>query len=224
MKKQVVVIGLGRFGVSLASSLSRSGHEVLAVDSDARKVQSIAAQITHAIHADTTDEAVLEELGIRNFDIAVVAIGSDVQSSVLATVLLKRLGVPYVIARANNPPHGEILRKIGADKVVFPEHDMGDRLAHEIRLGNVKDYLPVAPGYGITSIEAQAEFAGQTLAELGAGPKGKEGIAVLLIQRGKEVMITPSMSEVVKPGDILIVAGGDDKLEAFLARIMIRKP
>lgn len=223
MKKQVVVIGLGRFGVSLATSLSNMGHEVMALDMNDRKVQSVATQITHAIHADATDETVLNELGIRNFDVAVVAIGSDIQSSVLAIVLLKRMGIPYIIARANNRSHGEILAKIGADKVVFPEDDAGNRLAHEIRLRNVLDYLPVSPRYGVTSIEAQAEFIGQTLEELGLGPKGKESIAALLIQRGNEAIITPSMSEVVKQGDKLIVAGSDDKLEAFLARIMVQK-
>lgn len=223
MKKQIVVVGLGRFGLSLANSLSSSGHDVLALDTDERQVQSASAQITHAVHADATNEAVLNELGVRNFDIAVVAIGSDIQSSVLATILLKRLGIPCVIARANNTLHGDILSRIGADKVVFPEYETGNRVAHEIRLGNVSDYLPVASGYGITRIDAQEKLVGQTLAELGFGPKAKESVAVLLLRRGNEVLVAPSLSETVKSGDMLIVAGTDDKLAALLGRIMVNQ-
>lgn len=220
MKRQVVIVGLGRFGVSLATSLSNMGHQVLALDSNERKVQSVAAKLTRAITADATDEAVLNELGIKNFDVAVVAIGSDIQSNVLAAVLLKKLGIPYVIARANNKMHAEILQKIGVDKVVSPEYEAGNRLAHEIRLGNVSDYLPVTSRYGIAAIEVQEKLAGQTLADLGVGPRGREGIAALLIQRGNEVIVAPAMSETLKKGDTLTVAGSDDKLETFLARIM----
>src|SRR3972149_10498577 len=142
MKRQVVVVGLGRFGISLAGSLSSAGYDVLALDSSERNVQAASAQITHAVHADATDEAVLNELGVKDFDVAIVAIGSDIQSSVMATVLLKKLAIPYVIARANNLLHAEILKRIGADKGGFPEYDMGNRVAHELVLGNVSDYLP----------------------------------------------------------------------------------
>lgn len=221
MKKQIVVIGLGRFGVSLAISLSNMGHEVLALDTNEREVQSVSTQVTHAIHADATDETVLNELGIKNFDIAVVAIGSDIQSSVLVVVLLKNMGIPYIIARANNKAHGEILKKIGADKVVFPEEDAGNRLAHEIRLRDVSNYLSVTPKYGIVGIEAKDALVGKTLADLGIGPKGKEGIATLLIQRGHEIIISPNTTDVIKPGDRLIVSGGDDKLEAFFERVKV---
>jgi trk system potassium uptake protein TrkA len=221
MKKQVVIIGLGRFGTSLANTLTGNGLDVLALDNNERKVQSVAAQVTHAVHADATDETVLEELGVRNFDIAVVAIGSDIQSSVLATVLLRKLGIPYVVARANNMLHGEILKKIGADKVVFPEYESGNRAAHEVLLRGVMDYFPVAPKYGITNIEARAEFVDQTLTKLGFGPKGRDSIAVLIIHRGNELIFNPSMSEIIKSGDMLIVAGSDDKLEDLLTRLAI---
>jgi trk system potassium uptake protein TrkA len=223
VKRQVVVVGLGRFGTSLASSLSDSGYDVLAVDSNERNVQAASAQITHAVHADATDEAVLNELGVKDFDVAIVAIGNDIQSSVMATVLLKKLEIPYVVARANNPLHAEILKKIGADKVVFPEYDMGNRVAHELMLGNVADYLPVSHKYGIVSVEAQERVAGQTLAQLGAGPRGREGIAALLIRRGNEVIITPSPSEIIKARDVLILAGSDDGLESFLSKEGLRK-
>jgi trk system potassium uptake protein TrkA len=223
MKRQVVVIGLGRFGTSVASSLSGSGYDVLAVDSGEREVQLASTSITHSVHADATDEAVLNELGVKDFDVAVVAIGSDIQSSVLVTVLLKKLGIPYVVARANNMLHGEILRKIGADKVVFPEYEMGNRVAHELLLGNVSDYLPVTSRYGIISIEAQDDFGGQTLADLGIGPRGRDSVGALLIRRGNEVIITPAVSEVIKAGDVLILAGTDDRLETFLTRNVEKK-
>jgi trk system potassium uptake protein len=223
MKKQVLVVGLGRFGSSVANSLSDAGYDVLAIDSREREVQAASAQISHVVQADATSESVLNELGIKEFDIAIVAVGSDIQSSVMATVLLKKLGVPYVIARANNMLHGDILKKIGADKVVFPEFDMGNRVAHELLLGNVSDYLSVTRRYGLISIEATPELVGHTLADLDIGPRGKESIGALVIRRGGEVILTPSLSESVKAGDMLVLAGTDDGLESFLGRISFGK-
>jgi trk system potassium uptake protein len=217
MKKQVVVVGLGRFGTSIASVLAESGYDVLAIDSGERNVQLASTQLAHVVHADATDEAVLNELGIKEFDIGIVAIGTDIQSSVLVTVLLKKLGVPYVIARANNNLHAEILGKIGADKVVSPEYDMGNRIAHELALGNVTSYLPVSKRYGIVSIEVNEEMNGRTLNDLDIGPKGKDSVGALLIRRHNEIILSPSLSEPVKTGDILILAGVDNKLEEFLS-------
>jgi trk system potassium uptake protein TrkA len=220
MGKQIVVVGLGRFGISLAATLSRIGHDVLALDRDAEIVQNAASQVTHAVHAEASNEAALRELGIGNFDIAVVAIGSDIQSSVLTTILLKRLGIPYVIARANNDLHGDILEKIGADKVVYPEHEMGERVGHEATLGDIAGYMSLIPGYGIAKVEAKPVFVGKTLADLGVGPRGRFGVAVLLIQRGKEVIVTPRESETIATGDVLVISGNDDKLGEFLAKAM----
>lgn len=219
MKRQVIVIGLGRFGESVARSLTKIGHDVLAVDASEQKVQNISAEVTHAVHADATNEQALEELGASNFDIAIVAIGTDVQSSVLTTILLKTLGIPYVIARANNKLHGEILRKIGADKVVFPENEMGDRVAHEVRLGGVSSYLPITSGYGIARIEIPENLKGKNLAELGFGRGAKEGVSMLLTQRGNEIKVAPSLSENVQTGDVLVISGSDDRLESFLAKM-----
>lgn len=218
-RRQVVVVGLGRFGTSLATSLTESGYDVLALDATERKVQEASAHITHAVHADATDESVLTELGVKGFDIAIVAIGSDIQSSVLATVLLKKLGIPYVVARANNMLHGEILRRIGADRVVFPEHEMGNRIAHELLLGNVSDYFPVMPRFGIISFEAPESLEGRTLSDLGVGPRGRENVGVLIIRRGNEVIITPNLGELVRRGDVLILSGTDERLEAFLQKM-----
>jgi len=217
MKKQVMVIGLGRLGVALASTLHALGHDVLALDIDEKNVQNMASQVTRAIQADACNEATLRELGISNFDIAIVTT-SEVESSVLTTVLLKRLGVPYIIARASDELHGSILEKIGADKVVYPEREMGTGIAHALTLGDVIDYIPVTAGYGVVRLALPLSFIGQTLSELGFGPKGKWKVAVLLMLRKQEVTITPSNDEVVKAGDVLVVSGSWDNLEELIGK------
>lgn len=224
MKKQIVVIGLGRFGTSLATTLFNSGHEVLALDEDEERIQHITAQITHAVQADATNESILKDLGINNFDIAIVAMGSDIKSNVLSTILLKKLGVKYVIARANDELHGSILEKIGADTVVYLEREMGTRMAQGITLAHVSDYMAVAPGYGIAKLKAPPQIVGQKLSELGCGPKGKWEVALLLLQREKEILVNPSQREVIEPDDMLVLAGNHDKLEKLLVEIQNYKP
>ncbi len=223
MKKQIVVIGLGRFGISLATTLMAEGHDVLAVDKDENKVQNIASQVTHAIQADATNEAVLKELGVADFEIAIVAIGSAIQNSVLATILLKKLGVKYVIARANDELHGSILEKIGADNVVYAEREMGARVARGVTLIEVSDYMTVVPGYGIAKFKVPPHLAGDSLSSLGFGRTGEWEVAALLIQREKEVIVTPGASEKIQLDDVLILAGGDDKLEKMLAEFREKK-
>ena len=216
MKKQVLILGLGRLGISLATTLFNMGHDVMAIDDDEKRVQNMSSQITHAVQGDATDEAVLKELGVGNFDVAIVTMGLSIQSSVLSTILLKKLGVPYVIARAENELHGSILEKIGADKVVFPEREMGTMLAHGLTLSDIDDYIPVAPDYGVSKLTALPYFRGKTLSELELGRRGKWGLAVLLIKRGREVIVTPDKEEQVRKEDVLILSGSDDKLEQFL--------
>ena len=217
MKKQIVVIGLGQFGTSLATTLACLGHDVLALDRNEREVQNIASQVTHAVQVDATSEAVLKELGVGNFDIAIVGIGARIESSVLATILVKKLGIPYVIARADSELHGSILEKIGADTVVYPECETGVRVAQGVTLLDVSDYMSLTPGYGVSKLEAPPYFVGRKLNELGFVRKGKWEVAVFLIMRGDEVVVSPRQSEVVKPDDILIVAGSHDNLEKLLA-------
>jgi len=216
MKKQVVVIGMGRFGVSLATTLSNMGHDVLALDIDENCVQNISSEVTHAVQADSTNEAVLKELGINNFDVAIVAMGSAIESSVLSAILLKKIGIPYLIARAENELHGSILDKIGVDVVVYPEREMGTRVASSLTLTGVSDYMQVVPGYGVTKLTAPSYFVGEKLSDLGFGPKGKWAIAALLLQRKDEVIVNPSQRSTIKADDILILAGNDDDLEKLL--------
>ncbi|MEL5900799.1 TrkA family potassium uptake protein, partial [Clostridium sporogenes] len=138
-RKQFVVIGLGRFGTSVAKTLYTLGNDVLAIDSSEDIVQSIADSVTHSVQIDATDENSLRSLGIRNFDVAVITIGSDIQASTMATLLVKEMGVKYIIAKANTEIHAKVLYKIGADRVVFPERDMGVRVAHNLVSTNILD-------------------------------------------------------------------------------------
>jgi trk system potassium uptake protein TrkA len=218
MKKQIVVIGLGRFGTSLATTLACLGHDVLALDRSEKEVQSIASQVTHAVQVDATNETLLKELGVGSFDIAIVGIGARVDSSVLITILLKKLGIPYVIAKADSELHGSILEKIGADRVVYPECEMGVRVAQGVTLLDVSDYMPLSPGYGISKLEAPPYFVGKRLNELGFVKKGKWEVAVFLIMRDSEIIVSPRQNEVVKADDVLIIAGSHDSLEKLLAK------
>ena len=213
MKKQVVVVGLGRFGSSVARELYQTGHDVLAIDLEESNVQELLGMVTYAVKADATNETVLEELGVSNFDVGLVGIGSDMQSSILVTVLLKSQGVPFIIARAANQLHGNTLERVGADKVVYPEQEMGRRLAHtEFNPGEL-DYMEIAPSTGISKMRPLGSMIRQTLEEAGlSGPREKYGVAVLAIRRSREVLLTPSKDEEIKPGDVLIVAGKNEEL------------
>ena len=216
MKKQVAIIGLGQFGSSLAREVFKLGHDVLAIDDDEKKVQNIISDITHAVQADATDEAVLAELGVKNFDIAVVAMGESIQNNVLTTVILKKLNVPYVIARAENELHQSILEKIGADKVIFVEREMGQRVAQSLEVKNEFDGVSVIHGYSVVKLEATEQIVDKQIQDMELGRGGTYDIAVLLIQRGREVIFSPPLMDVVKAGDILILAGTDDNIDRWL--------
>ncbi len=210
IRRQVIVVGLGRFGQSIARSLAELGHEVLAVDRDERPVNDVSDFVTQAVQADATDEEVLREMGVGHFDIGVVAISDDVKSSILVTLLLKRLGTKHVICKAQDELHGEILEKVGADRIVYPELETGVRIAHSLTSPDLVDYLAVMPGYGIAKLIAPVPFHGKELGDLDLR---KHGITVLALQRGHEVMLNPSRSEIVAPGSTLVLAGRDDQLE-----------
>src|SRR5512133_861035 len=211
-RKQIVVIGLGRFGHSVARALAELGHEVLRIDRDEKAVSDAAEFVTQAVQADATDEDALKEMGVRNFDVGVVAIGEDVKSSILVTLLLKRLGTKQVISKAQDELHGEILEKVGAGRVVYPEHETGVRVAHSLASPDLVDYLAVTPGYGIAKLIAPASFHGK---ELGNLEMRKYGVTVLALQHGAEVILNPTRSEIVLPGSALVLAGRDDQLEGI---------
>jgi trk system potassium uptake protein TrkA len=213
MKKQVVVVGLGRFGSSVAHELYQMGHDVLALDTDEARIQGMLGQATYAVKADATNESVLRDLGVQNFDVGVISIGSNIQSSILATVLLKTLGVSFVIARANNPLHGDTLERIGADKVVYPERETGLRVAHILFNPGVLDYMEIVTGFGMVKVRPPDNMVNRTLESAGLSEaRDKYGIAVLAIRRGREYILIPAMDEVIRPGDQLIVAGKDEHI------------
>ena len=216
MKKQVVVIGLGRFGSGLARSLYNLGHDVLAMDTNEERVQSMMGQVTYPITGSGTNETVLREMGIPEYSAAVVAVGSDIVSSVLTCVLLKTMGVPYIVARAHDEVHGSALERIGIDKVVHAESEMGMRLAHNLFNPNLHEYLEIAPTFGLSRMKVPQGYVNKTLKELGfSGPRDKYGLAVLAIARGREITLNPDVDDKVQVGDTLILAGKDDLLESL---------
>jgi trk system potassium uptake protein len=217
MKKQIIVIGLGRFGISIATTLQNMGHDVLAVDQDEKCVASVVNTLTRTVQANATSETFLKEIGVKDFDVAIVAVGSSVESSVLCTLLLKKMGVKYIIARADEQLHGSILEKIGADVVVYPEREMGLRTAHRVNMRDVTDYMPVGDGYGIAAVPAFQSIIGLRVFDLGFGQRGKWEIALLLIQRKNEVIVSPVGGEIIRENDVLIVSGADDKMEHLLS-------
>lgn len=210
-KKQYAVIGLGRFGTSVARTLYESGNDVLAIDKDAEAVQEISDYVTHSVVIDATDESALANLGIRNFDVAVVAIGGNIQSSILATLLIKEAGVKYIVAKGNNELHAKVLYKTGADKVILPERDMGVRVAHNIVSSNILDYIELASDYSIMEIEALEKWVGKTLKELDI--RKKYGINIIAIKTKEEINVSPSPDLKIADKDILIAIGKDKNLE-----------
>ncbi|RKD27295.1 trk system potassium uptake protein TrkA [Caminicella sporogenes DSM 14501] len=216
MKKQFAVIGCGRFGSSIAKVLFDMGHEVLAIDKSEEIVQNIANYVTHAVQADATDENSIKALGIRNFDVAVVTIGSNIQSSILITLMVKEIGVKYVVAKAQNELHAKVLYKIGADRVVFPEREMGVRVAHNLVSSNIMDYIELAPDYSIVEIAALDEWIGKSLIDINM--RSKYGINVMAIKHGADINIAPRASDVIMQGDVLVVIGHNDDLRKIEKR------
>ena len=209
--KQYLVLGLGRFGESLAMTLYKMGHEVLAVDSDADLVDSIAPHVTQAIQIDATDESALQSLGVRNFDAAIVSIGQNMRDSILVCVLLKELGVPYLIAKATDELHAKVLRKVGVDRVVFPERDMGMRLAKSLLTPNVQELIDLSDDYQLLETILPAKWAGDTI--IGIDVRRRFGISILAIHRGKQFFVSPEADFAFEAGDILLVLGKKDDID-----------
>ncbi|MGG3914489.1 TrkA family potassium uptake protein [Bacillus sp. es.034] len=218
MKKEFVVIGLGRFGGSIVRSLTDQGMEVMAIDHDEDKVNEFSSIASHAVVADSTDESVLKSLGIRNFDHVIVAIGDDIQSSVLTTLMLKEIGVKKITVKAQNDYHEKVLRKIGANQVVHPERDMGRRIAHNIISNNVLDYLELSDEHSIVEIVASERLSGNSLIDLDI--RAQFGINIVAIKREKDIIVSPQADEQIRVGDILIVIGADTDINRFEKKVL----
>ncbi|MFP3322239.1 TrkA family potassium uptake protein [Planococcus sp. SIMBA_160] len=218
MKKEFVVIGLGRFGGSIVRELIEQGADVMAIDKDHERVDEFASIATQAVVADTTDESVLKSLGVRNFEQVIVAIGENIQASILTTLMLKEIGVKKITVKAQNDYHAKVLHKIGADKVVHPERDMGIRIAHNILSNNVLDYLELSDEHSIMEIKANEKLAGYTLIELDI--RAKYGINIVAIKRGDDIIVSPQADMEIERADILIIIGSDADINRFEKKVM----
>jgi trk system potassium uptake protein TrkA len=210
--REFIVIGLGRFGGGLAETLVGMGHEVLGVDADEKAVQDFAGVLTHVVAADSTDERALRQLGADEFETAVVAIGTDVEASILTTSVLADLGVHRVVAKAVTEAHGRILERVGAHRVVFPERDMGVRVAHSLA-GSILDYFELDPGFAIVETRTPRELAGKSLAQAEVRRRYSITVVCFKPEGGSFTYATPDT--VVNEGDILVVAGEKRRAEAF---------
>jgi trk system potassium uptake protein TrkA len=207
---EFAVIGLGRFGRSVALTLVELGHSVLGVDREEARVQAVSRQLTHAVQADATDEETLNALGVRNFDAVVVGIGANIEASVLVTLMLKQLGVPRVVAKASSELHGRVLERVGADRVVFPEREMGVRIARRLVAPGVLDLIELTPDVSVEELTAAGKIAGRTLRELDL--RAKYGVTVLAIRRGEDVEVSPRPDVRIQQGDVLVVIGRNEQL------------
>lgn len=215
--KQFMIIGCGRFGSSIATTLFKLGHEVMVIDMDEEKIQDIADEVTYAVQADVSDENVLMELGISNFDVVIVSIGSNYQASIMATLIAKELGVKKVIAKAHDSLHGKVLTKIGADKIIYPERDMGVRVAHNLVSSNILDFIELSPDYSILEITALEQWVNKSLKELRFPTKF--GINVMAIKRDKDINVSPGAEDIILKGDILVVIGNTEDIEKIEQRV-----
>jgi trk system potassium uptake protein len=209
---EFLVIGLGRFGGGLATTLAELGHDVLGVDADPKLVQSFANMLTHVVEADSTDMDAMRQIGAGDFATAVVAIGTDIEASILTTSVLVDLGIPRIVAKAVTGAHGTILERVGAHRVIFPERDMGVRVGHSLA-GAMIDYFQLDPGFALVETTAPRVIVGKTLAE--AEVRRRYGITVVCVkpEGGSFTYATPDT--VVQEGDILVVAGETARAEAF---------
>ena len=211
----MLVLGLGRFGGAIAETLVNLGHEVLAVDFDHTIVQSYAGRLTHVVEADTTNEDALRQIGADEFDCAVVAIGTNIEASILTTSVLVDLGIPTIWAKAITKPHGRILERVGATRVVLPEHEMGERVAH-IVAGQALNYIEFEDGFALVETKPPREYVGQTLGQ--AGIRRQHGVTVVCIKRRGEDFSYATEDTVLGADDLLIVAGKTELAERFAAR------
>ena len=210
--KSYLIIGLGRFGSSVARQLCRLGAEVLAIDIRSDLVQQIAPDVTHAVVGDAQDKEVLRALGAGHFDCALIAIGDDLAASVLTTMNLKELNVPYIVCKAHDETHRRVLEKLGVDRVVIPEQEHGARLARSLHSHNVLDYIELSEAYGILEIPAPKSWVGKTLKELNV--RAKLGVNIIAVESDGKTNVSPAADYCIQAGDMMVVLGENYALEA----------
>ena len=211
-RKRVTVIGLGRFGSSVARVSHELGYEVTAIDIAERRVAEAAEFATLSAQADGTDEKALLSLGVARSEVVVVGQGQNIEASISCALILKRIGVPWVIAKAETDIHGEILTKVGADRIVYPEQEAGTQVAHSLEIRHLVAYMNLSETCGVARLELPLSAAGQSVAQIEAA---RPGVSIVLIQRGELLLPRPASDEMLREGDIVLVAGLDQAIDAF---------
>ena len=210
--KSYIVIGLGRFGTEVARQLFKHGCEVLAIDRNPDLVNQVSNDVTHAVVGDARDKGVLRALGAAEFDCAIVAIGGNLGDSVLATMNLKELGVPYIICKAHDETHRRVLEKLGVDRVIIPECEFAGKLARSLSSHNVLDYIELSKDYGILEVPAPKSWVNKTILELNV--RAKLGVNIIAIEDSQTTNVSPTADYRIKAGDIMVVLGDNKALEA----------
>ncbi len=215
--KQFAVLGLGRFGQSIVKTLTQHGNNVLACDIDEDVVQEMSETATHVVQVDVTDEFAMSRLGLRNFDVVIIAIGTNLESSTMATLIAKEQGAKYVLCKAKNLKQKSVLEKVGADRVVLPEWEMGTRVATNLITTNVIDFINLSDEFTIAEIEPLAEWIGLSLHK--ANIRAVNGINIVAIKRGKRVIVSLKPEEVIHEDDILVAIGETIDLQRLNSKL-----
>ncbi len=213
-RRSFAVIGLGRFGSATAVTLSELGQDVIGIDSSEERVREMSDVLLQAVQLDATDEKALRAAGIHTVDVAIISIGENIESSVLVVMLVKELGIKTIIAKAVTPLHGRILEKLGVSRVVFPEREMAQRLAHSLVVPNVLEYIELSRDFSIVEIPAPAEFVGKTLRQLEL--RSRYGLTLIALKRptdrGLVTNISPGADDPIQAGDVLALLGSHERL------------
>lgn len=213
MRKQYAVFGLGSFGESVAVTLQQLGCEVVAVDNHMERIEAVSSRVSYAVQADIGDPEVIKSLGTRNLDGVIVAVADDMEASVMATLVSKEIGVPFVLAKAKSGLHATILKKIGADSIIFPEKEYGRSVARNLVSNEFADWLNLSPEYSIAEIAVPEKWIGKTLAELNV--RRAHDVNVVGVKVGEEIQVNPDPYEVFRKGMVLILIGANEALERF---------
>lgn len=213
MRKTFAIIGLGRFGGSVCKELIESDQEVLAIDNCEDRVNEYMNIATHTVLANAQDESTLRSLGLRNFDYVIVAIGEDIQASILVTLMAKEMGVPHIVAKAQNEYHARVLEKVGADIVVHPERDMGIRLGHKLTSNNMLDFIELSEDYSLAEIQMNyRKFFNKTIEEINF--RKHYNVTIVAIRRGKnDLIVSPPPNQIILEDDVLLVVGHNDNVD-----------
>jgi len=227
--RQFVVIGLGRFGFSVAKTLSEKGHQVLGIDIDEDKVQDISEIVTQAVCADATDEKALKAIGLENVDVAVVGMGDNKESSILTTLILKEMGIKEIVAKAVTEDHKKVLQKVGATKVVSPERDMGIRVANSLVSPTVIEHIELSEDSSIAELIPPTEYINKSLKDIDI--RKRYGLNIIAIKKKMKIVtkegevkeehkinVAPEPGDMIRDKDMLIVVGTNEHIEAFKKR------